>query len=282
MIMNIDNDIVILRSVFGKVGQSYTFNPCANRQTGMMPDCVRSVNSNGDMILSEQDKQSGKIFIKETEDIVVTDGTVFDLKNPLQLAKWEAIKNSPLIASERFARDKNGDLIVDGGHKKYGIAVLYVERPGQITQHKVSKAKIINKALNFVFSDNIEGHITKCKLLGKNMKNSYPSDVEDYLVEYAKRNPQKIIDLYTGSDTEIRMLFIDAVNKGVIREKDGVFMYGDKIAMGVTDDAVVSFMKQPANQKVVKYITEETYPEFNAEDKAEEVVEEVSIKKSKK
>ena len=78
------------------------------------------------------------------------------------------------------------------------------------------------------------------------------------------------------------MLFIDAVNKGVIREKDGVFMYGDKIAMGVTDDAVISFMKQPANQKVVKYITEETYPEFNPEDKTEEVVEEVSIKKSKK
>ena len=100
------------------------------------------------------------------------------------------------------------------------------------------------------------------------MKNHYPSDIEDYLGEYAKRNPQKIIDLYTGSDTEKRMLFIDALNKGVIREKDGVFMYGDKITLGVTDESVIVYLKQPANQKVVDYITQDTYPEFYEKEKS--------------
>ena len=262
------DNIIVIRSVYGKVNQSYILNPCIDRSTGMYPDCVKNIDNNGDMILSDKDKQSGKIFIASNEPIEVVDGTVFDLKNPLQNAKWEAIKNSPLIAPERFAHDEKGDLLIDGSNKKYGRAVLYVERPGIIAQVKVNKSKLINKALNYIYSDSVDGQVTKCKLLGKNMKNHYPSDIEDYLGEYAKRNPQKIIDLYTGSDTEKRMLFIDALNKGVIREKDGVFMYGDKITLGVTDESVIVYLKQPANQKVVDYITQDTYPEFYEKEKS--------------
>lgn len=275
-----ENNIIILRACYGKVSQSYILNPCVNRQTGMYPECVKQVDKYGDMILSDKDKQSGKIFLPVTEEIEVQDGTVFDLNNPLQKAKWEAIENSSLIAPERFAHDSKGDLLIDGSQTKYGKAVLYIERPGQLTKHKVNKAKLINKALNFVFNDTTENQIVKCKLLGKNMKNSYPSDIEDYLAEYAKRNPQKIIDLYTGSDTEIRMLFIDAVNKGIIRQKDGVYMYGDKIAMGVTDEAVIAYIKQPSNQKVVEYIKQETYPEF--QEQTEQSEELPVLKKTKK
>lgn len=259
--MNMDN-IIILRSVFGKVSQSYTLNPCIDPDTGMYPSCVKNIDAHGDMILSDKDKQSGQIFVPINEPIEIVDGTVFDMGNPLQKARWESIKGSGLIAAERFAHDSKGELLIDGSSKRYGKAVLYIERPGVITQTKVNKAKLINKALNYVYGDTAEGRITKCKLLGKNMRNSYPSDVEDYLGEYAKRNPQKIIDLYTGSDTEKRMLFIDALGKGVIREKNGVFMYGDKITLGVTDESVIVYLKQPANQKVVDYITQDTYPEF--------------------
>lgn len=271
------SDIIILRSVYGKVNQKYVLNPCTNKETGMLPSCVKQVDSNGDMILSEKDKQSGQIFIPVTEQIVVQDGTVFDLSNPLQKARWDAIKDCDLIAPERNARDRNGDFVIDGGSMRYGIAVLYVQRPGQITESRVNKAKLINRAISFVFGDSIDGQKTKCKLLGKSMDNAYPADIEDYLSEYARRNPQKIIDLYTGGDESVRILFFDAVQKGVIREKDGVFLYGDKIAMGVTDEAVITYLKQPANQKIVEYIKQETYPEYytlaegNEPMKAEEI-----------
>ena len=261
------SEIIILRSVFGKVGQSYTINPCINPNTGMYPEHVKSVDRNGDMILSEKDKASGKILIKETEEIVVADGTTFDLKVPIQKARWEAIQYSSLIAPERSATNSKGEALIDGNHRRYGTAVLYIDRPGEENKVKNSKKKLVTIACGYIFNDSKENQITKCKLLGKNMTHAYASDIEDFLVSYAERNPQKIIDLYTGSDTEKRMLFIDALNKGVIREKDGVFMYGDKITLGVTDESVIVYLKQPANQKVVDYITQDTYPEFYEKEK---------------
>ena len=62
------------------------------------------------------------------------------------------------------------------------------------------------------------------------------------------------------------MMLIDSLNKGVIVQKGGIYMYGDRIALGVTDDSVVIWMKQPENQKVVELIKKETYPEMYTSD----------------
>ncbi len=266
-------NIIVIRSAVGKAEQSYHINPCKDPKTGMYPPCVRKVDKHGDMILSEADKASGQQFVGENESIVVKDGSVFDLNNPLQKARWDAIKNCVLIAPDRDARDKNGNLLIDGTRKHDGRAVLYIEHPGRSTEIKMSKAKLQNKALHLIFTDTTEGLKIKCKLLGKRMDNAYPADIEDFLSEFAKRNPQKIIDLYTGTDTEVRMLFIEAVNRGVLRERQGVFMYGDKIALGVTDDACIAWLKDPANQKIRGYIVEETYPEYQKKPTKAELAE---------
>lgn len=257
-----EHNIVVLRSVYGKVGQEYILNPCPSRQTGMLPSHVKPVDANGDMIISDKELQSGKIFIPITEAIVVTDGTTFDLTNPLQSARWEAIKDSYLIAPERGATDSKGNFLIDGDHKHYGRAMLYIERPGLEAEKRVNKSKLINKALTFIYQDTTENQLLRCKLLGRNMAGSYPADVEEFLTDYAKRNPQKIIDLYTGSDTEIRLLFQDALESGVIREKQGVYLYGDKIVLGATDDAAIAFFKQPKNKRVVDLIMQDVHPEY--------------------
>jgi uncharacterized protein YeeX (DUF496 family) len=155
--------------------------------------------------------------------------------------------------------------VIDGSQTRFGKAVLYVEIPGQDTKLKNNRQKLVIKAQNFVVESSLQDKITKCKLLGKDMRNAYESDIEDYLLEFAKIAPNKIIDLYTGSDTEIRMLFIDACAKGIIRKKDGVYLYGDTVGLGVTDDACIIFMKQKENQKIVELIKKETYPELYTE-----------------
>lgn len=256
------NNIVILRSVFGKVGQSYIINPCIDPATGSLPPHIRPVDARGDKILSEQDKQSKEVLLGENEAIEVVDGTVFNLDKPIDKAKWEAIKHSTLIAPERFAKDSDGNYLIDGNKSKFGTAVLYVERPGEATRLKNTRQKLVIKAQNFVIESSKEDKITKCKLLGKDMRNAYDSDIEDFLLEYAAKAPNKIIDLYTGSDTEVRMLFIDALNKHVIVKKDGIYLYGDSIGLGVTDDATIIWMKQPENKKVVEMIKKQTYPEL--------------------
>ena len=44
--------------------------------------------------------------------------------------------------------------------------------------------------------------------------------------------------------------------------RDGVYMYGDKIAIGVTDDSVIEWMKQTGNKKLLDAIRKATYPEL--------------------
>ena len=48
------------------------------------------------------------------------------------------------------------------------------------------------------------------------------ADIEDYLLSVAEKNPDKIISLYTGNDTSLRILFMDAKDKKVILSKNKI------------------------------------------------------------
>ena len=269
-------NIIILRSVWGKVGMKYFIQPSKNPKTGRYADCVRRVDSNGDMILSDADRNSGKYFVKEDETFTIEDGTVFNLDDEYQNAEWEAIKYCPLIAPDRYAKDNNGNLLIDGvmdysaKKPRYGVAELYVYKPGAAAASRVSRKKLIHKAINFILDDalGLEGMLTKAKLLGKRMNNAAASDVEDFLIKKAEKDPESIIDLYTGSDTQLRLLLIDAVDAKVILVRDRVYMY-DTTILGASDKAAISWMKQPKNQRILELIRKDTYPHLYV-DKEEE------------
>jgi hypothetical protein len=97
------------------------------------------------------------------------------------------------------------------------------------------------------------------------------ADVTDYLLQIAERDPEKIINLYTGGDTAVRLLFIEARDKNVIIYKNKLYTYADNVVLGATDDAAVLFLKDPKNANVYKLIKQDTYPDLmsksNKEDK---------------
>lgn len=265
----IQENYIVLRSVYGKVGIKYYLQPCKNPKTGRYPDCVKSVNALGDLILTDAERNSGKYYIKEGEQIIVEDGTVFNLDDDIQAAQWEAIKYCPLIAPERWAKDSKGDYLIDGtmGWKstrpRYGVAELYVDRPGEEVKLRVSKKKKILQASDFIINDDngVDGRLTMAKILGKRMSGQSDADVEDYLLQIAEKDPDKIIKLYTGGDTALRILLVDARDAGIIFVKDKAYWYGDKI-LGGTDDAAITWMKNPKNKKLVELIKKDTYPEL--------------------
>ena len=265
-----NENYIVLRSVYGKVGIKYYMNPCKDPKTGRFPDCVKPVNSFGDLILSDADRNSGKYFIKETEQIIVEDGTVFNLDDEIQAATWEAIKNNPMIAPDRWAKGPNGDNLIDGNMDKhstkqrYGIAELYVDRPGLETNRRISRKKKIHQAIDFIINDEngAGGRLTMAKILGKRMYNMPDADVEDYLIQVAEKDPDKIIKLYTGSDTALRIALVDARDKGVIYVKDKMYWYGDTTLLGGTDEAVITWMRNPKNKKLFELIKHDTYPDL--------------------
>lgn len=286
--MQMDN-IIHLRSVYGKVGQTYFLQPVIDPKTGRFPDCVRKVDSKGDMILSDEDKNSGKPLIPENRVFTIKDGDTFDLNDPWKKAEWESIKNSPIIAPSRDARDARGNLLIDGAkaegriaqmRARYGVAELYVETPGVEVAAKVNMKRKIHDAETYIFEDQkgAEGRALRAKLLGREMKNAPDSEVMNFLLQIANKDPQKIIDLYTGTDTNLRLLFIEAKERKVIIVKNKVYMYGN-VVLGTTDDSVIEFFKVPKNAKLVELITRDTYPEMYPEEEEEKPKKEEQPKK---
>jgi hypothetical protein len=152
--------------------------------------------------------------------------------------------------------------------RRYGVAELYVVRPGVEANRRVSRKKLKHDAESYIYNDErgYEGRVLRAKLLGHRMDNMPDADVTDYLLQIAEQDPEKIISLYTGGDTAIRLLFIEAKDKHVIVYKNKLYMYADSV-LGATDDAVILFLKDPKNANLYKLIKKDTFP--NLIDKTE-------------
>ena len=264
------NNEIILRSAYGKVNQTYFIQPCPNPRTGRFPDCVRLVKgdpSKGptEMILSEEDiermNRGEAHFIPADAVFEVIDGTRFDLDDPVDAAKWAAIEHCNWIAKDRFQRDQEGNLIIDGNARKYGVADLYVERPGEITKFKMDKKQVVFKAMQYIYEDSEAERIKKCRVLGRNLSNAVPADILDYLIEIAEKDPKKIINLYEGEDWKMQLFLMDAVDRGVIRKADGVYKYDDKM-LGGSMEATITLLRDIRYKKLLDSIKRETYPEL--------------------
>ena len=273
---DIKSNIVVLRSVWGKRGQKYYIQPQKNSK-GQYPDCVRKVNSDGDMILKHGDDPD--FLIPEDRIFTLQDGTTFNLDDPYQAIEWQAIENCFLIAPSRFAKDANGNYLIDGtpdvvsnsnyGVKsRYGRAELYVERPGLEAEQKVTRAKLEVKAMNYIYQYGYEDWLTFAKVLGRNMENQPVPDVEYFLISVAKKTPEKIIEICSGGDLANRVLFITAKEKGVIRKKNGMYIYGEDgdLILGASEEAVIDWMRQPKNIKTLELIRKDAFPELQGMD----------------
>lgn len=267
---NDPSNIITLRSVYGKV-KTYYFNPMRGKN-GTYPPFVKRVRVSADgrdteMILSEQELNSDQrdFFIPEDLEIIVTDGTTFDLSNQYQKNIWECIKDSHLIAPERGAKDEHGNLLIDGDIRRYGLAELYVERPGVESKKRVSRIKLVTKAYTFIEQDTSEHRKVICKLLGKSMRNAPDTDIQDYLYQKAEKDPNLIIDIYTSADQALKLLLIDGKQKNIIRTQSGVLMYSDT-ALGVTDEAAILFLKDPKNKAIYNSIVYEVFGDMKTDD----------------
>lgn len=263
---------IVLRSVRGKVGNKILIQPCRNPKTGNYADCVKKVDSNNDMILSEEEKNDPNkdFFIKETDLFTVVDGTTFNLENVRERFIWEAIKYCPLIAPDYFAKDEKGNSLINGTsgwnvkNPRYGVAELYVERPGVEANRRVNRKKLKHDAESYIYDDErgAEGRVLKARLLGHKMDHMPDADVTDYLLQVAEQDPERIINLYTGGDTAVRLLFIEARDKHVINYKNKLYTYADNVVLGASDEAAILFLKDPRNANVYKLIKQDTYPEL--------------------
>lgn len=272
-----DDKIITLKSTYDKAGIKYFLQPCKNKY-GQFPPCIKKVNSQGDMIMSEKERdaysEGRAVFFPENHIFVVQSGKTYNLDDPYDKAEWEAIENCPLIAKSRDEKDANGNLIIDGPRStalhpaRYGVAELYVDRPGVQAQRRVTRKQLIHKAESFIYDDprGLDGQMNIARILGKDMRNQPIADVLDYLLDVADKDPQRIINIYSD-DISTQLMFLDAKEKHIIVLRNKLYFYGDNIVLGATDEAALAWLREPKNQKIVELIKRDVYPEFYSEDK---------------
>lgn len=266
------DDVIELRSAYNKIpGMRYKLQPCPDKR-GKWPDCVRPVDANGDMILSEDDKKKyskGVTFIPQNAVIEVYHGKTFHLSEDSERAQWEAIRNSNIIAKDRYEKDRTGVSVIDGPktredrygnpHGSFGLAELYIVRPGKVAESRNTLRRRKHEAEQFVLNDSQEHRILICKLFGKDMSNSYASDVEEFLMVKAEKDPDTIIKYYSTNAAKSRLLLITALEKNVVVKREDGMYYGD-IKLGVSMDYVCDLLEK--NEELYANIKKETFPEL--------------------
>lgn len=266
------SNVIVLRSAYARVGKEYFISPCPDPKTGRLPQCVKTVNSVGDMILSEKEVEQMGLglahFIPADHVFHVTDGTSFNLDDVVDAANWEAIKHCNWIAKDRDERDSMGNLLIDGSARKYGVADLYVERPGEEVRLKMTKKQLIFRASQYVYEDTESNRIKKAKVLGRDMRNAMTADVLDFLIETCEKYPEKVIKIYEGEDWKLHLFVLEAIDRHVIRKIAGSYMYDDK-HLGGSMEAVIETVKDFRYKQMVDSIKKETYPEYGTRDSIE-------------
>lgn len=252
---------IVLRSTRGKL-IVYKIQPAKDPETRMFPEHVRRVDYNGDMILLDSDKRrtdKDLPLIPENMSIEIKDGIKFNLANPMDAAYWYAIKNSDFIAESRDSRDEQGNLIIDGSKTRYGKAELYIERPEQEAEKRISRFTILSNALSCVLESTAAKRLNVAKLFGFTGANLLTDpEITEYLLSIAEKDPKSVIEKFTDTFISLQILVLDAKEAGVITNVSGIHTYGDTL-LGSTVEAVVTTLKEPKNAKIKEMIEAQTY-----------------------
>lgn len=250
------NDIIHIRCFFGPAHAGARIYPVRNPLTGELPHCVRKVTSTGDIIYNNGDDPS-EHYVKITDSVVIKDGSSFDLNNPIQRNKWESIKFSDLIFDSRGKVDNNNNVIAEPTEKVNSSAIFYVERIADEAKKRNTKERERTQAKNFIYGDTAAGLKLKAKILGCFIKTSTREEIEEYMVMIANTTPEKIINMYTGSDMKLHLYFIYAKEYNILQNKGGLYIYGDGNIIGRTEDDCVNYFKNPNNKLVTDRIVKE-------------------------
>lgn len=257
--------VIHLRSRFGPNHAGMSISPVKNPLTREYPSCVRNVDSSGNIILGKNDNPLD-YFVRTTDRFFIKDGDEFDLSNPIKAKQWEAIKFSDLIFDNRGKFDESGKMLIGPEEKIGPQAVYYVERIIEDTKKRNTVSRKLNKALNYIYNASRDALRIRAMLLGKYIKDAYDEEIEEFLTEIAKKDADKIISLFESNDTKYLIAFTYAKQKGILRQKAGLYTYNDNDIIGRDADSCIDFMKNPKNKLITDRILREIQ-EISVKDK---------------
>lgn len=244
--------VLEVRSIFTKE-QIETIEPCKDSSTGWWAGVDR---------LSDEEKKAKNYYVTvgltgtsggaddcmHNTKIKLFHGYKFDLNSEVGSTNWKWAKYHPSLETS-FERAQSSK------------ARFYIHIEGKESEVNNIKADLEFEAIKYIMEDDSAKYLNRVLLLGHDLEGESPSALKDFLIESAKANPKKIIELYRDKDMRMKLLYVQAKKAGVItiEGEDNIISFG-RINLGISEKAALLYLRE--NPQVVELIERQVKPEY--------------------
>ncbi len=195
--------------------------------------------------LTEEERKTFPVIIDRTTTVLISDGKVLDMADPIDEANWRWIQKHPYISLNRTAGMASRD------------AVYYIDNPEQEAEDRVTKDKLITKAKSMVYQASNVKKTALSKALGNPGADSMSIErVEDWLANRALTIPETIITLLDPKATArvtAMTLFEDLKRNRIVTRHGGEWRHGgpDGTPIGHSDELVIGYIMDKKNEEQI-------------------------------
>lgn len=195
--------------------------------------------------LTEEERKSFPVIIDRSTTILISEGKVLDMGDPIDAANWKWIQKHPYISLNRRAGMASRD------------AVYYIDNPEQEAEERVTADRLITNAKSKIYQASNVKKTALAKALGNPGADSMSIErVEDWLARRAMKVPETIITLLDPKSTAkvtAMTLFRDMERGRVITRHAGEWRYGgpDGTPLGHNEEQVVAYIMDKGNEEQV-------------------------------
>lgn len=124
-----------------------------------------------------------------------------------------------------------------------------------------TKTELIFEALKCIMEDATTNYVNRALLLDMDMSAEPVAVIKEYLLELAKKDPKKILNIYRSKSLRINLLYMQAKKAGIIvpDRGNGVIKYGVNV-LGVSDESSIAFLQM--NPDLMELLERELKPEY--------------------
>jgi hypothetical protein len=197
--------------------------------------------------LSEEEKRNMNYVVTPDTSVVLTDGKVFYLTNPIDVINWRWLRRHPYIAFTKEQMFTSRD------------ASFYVFNHIIEAERRVRSSKERDKARYLIqYELNRDQLINAAKILGNaGAETMNDTQLQDFLLQLTETQEKLVLNAINPTNkayAKAKILLNDLIRYRIVQRGDGsLFRFGGEkgAPLGHTEDTVIDFMLDDKNQDTV-------------------------------
>jgi len=225
--------IITLKSVF-KAGK-FTVQPAKDPTKNWFHGVPR---------LSEDEKKNLNYWTSPDSKLVLQDNYEFDLNDEIHAANWKWVKHLPCIAMSFEEAQKTPS------------AQFYVYIAGREAREANKTSDLKYNAIKYIMEDSPVNYENRALILGSDLAGESPEEIKKILIEIAERQPTRVIHAYEAKNLSIKLLYLRAKQKGIIKMQDGMILFGSNV-LGVNEEGALASLQSTDHKEMLKLLGDE-------------------------